>query len=618
MTTDADGYAIIALQDIRNGGNNNVVAYKIAPDGTFAWGDDGISLSNSVFMDVSPKVVITNAGNIVFAWQAEDVIIRQKLDPAGTLLWGPDGKTLAGTDTYSWPQLLPVGTDEVFMKYFHDIPQGPNLIRHAYAQKYDANGDEVWANPVTISNAGGIMIWSGQIFPFISDGGDGFYIAWDDDRDSDLKHSVFVQHVSSSGETVFANNGLEVCTTAERAQMYPVLGLPPGSSDIFVFWSEMNAGQTLQGIFGQKINAFGALQWSTAGKMFLNLGSNTLKPCSAGNSFEDMVVFYEQYTSDVNSELKAMRIDTDGNFVWTTLYKTISSVDSKKGEINTGDFINNQWILSWDDNRNGNKDIYAQNIQLDGSLGPYYPQPGSISGVVSFINETADPTLTTITAGDESVNASADGSYLININPGIYTVTATHPYCICDSTEDVLVFDGLVTENIDFTLEVVKADIICKAYDNQGIIHNDVDLEIYGPSDTLYGTITNDSAIFECVPYGFYEGLATIYSLYPSWADTTIDKNNHHLIFTITMVDVKENEDAELLIFPNPATDRINIEASEMIKSVQVYNPSGQMVMDHTGGTDILNLNTASLEPGLYLFRISTKDRSVVRSLVIK
>ena len=237
---------------------------------------------------------------------------------------------------------------------------------------------------------------------------------------------------------------------------------------------------------------------------------------------------------------------------------------------------------------------------------------------MSFINETADPTLTTITAGDESVNASPDGSYLININPGSYTITATHPYCMTDSTEDVFVYDGLVTENIDFALEVVKADIICKAYDNQGIIQNGVDLEIYGPSDTLYGTITNDSAIFECVSYGLYEGLATIYSLYPSWADTIINEDNHHLIFTMTMVDVKENEETELLIYPNPATDKINIEAAEMIKSVEVFNRSGQIIKHYTGGANILYLNTASLEAGIYLLRIITSKGSIVRSLVIK
>jgi len=183
-------------------------AYRISPDGDFLWGNDGIQLSNTTAFNASPKVTVTNIGNIVIAWLADDVIIRQKISPEGELLWGDNGITLAGSNTYSWPQLLPVGNDEVIMKYFEDIGTFPAISRSVYAQKLGTNGANLWLQAAVISNAGGISAWT-QIFPFINDGNDGFYIAWHDDRDNNMLASIFVNHIGSNGEYYFLQMALK-------------------------------------------------------------------------------------------------------------------------------------------------------------------------------------------------------------------------------------------------------------------------------------------------------------------------------------------------------------------------------------------------------------------------
>ncbi|MEA3475224.1 MAG: T9SS type A sorting domain-containing protein [Candidatus Cloacimonadota bacterium] len=142
MTVDNANHAILTFQDIRNGGNNNIYAYRISPEGDFVWGADGLELSNSTAFDVSPKVTVTNSGNTVIAWQSDDVIIMQKISPEGTLLWGPSGITLSCENTYSWPQLMPVGRDNVIMKFFEDTGVYPMMTRHVLAQKFNANGTQ--------------------------------------------------------------------------------------------------------------------------------------------------------------------------------------------------------------------------------------------------------------------------------------------------------------------------------------------------------------------------------------------------------------------------------------------------------------------------------------------
>ncbi|MFC2106802.1 FlgD immunoglobulin-like domain containing protein [Bacteroidota bacterium] len=828
MTADPSGYAILTFQDVRNGGNNNVVAYRIAPDGTFAWGADGLALSNSTAFDVSPKVVATSAGNAVFAWQADDVIILQKVDASGNLLWGANGITLTSTDTYSWPQLLPVGTDEVILKYFHDSGPPNAPTRHVYAQKYDANGAAVWTSPATVSNAGGISAWT-QIFSFINDGSDGFYMAWHDDRDNNMDASAFVQHVDNTGTPTYIANGVEVATQSGRERFYPDLALPPGSADVYVVWSETNSDQNQWGISGQKINSSGNLLWPSSGMAFIGLSSVQVSPIGTRSSPTDFVVIYEEHSTVMNSTVKAMRMDANGAFIWSPSMKTMCSIASEKVHSVANNFNNNQWIASWEDNRNGNKDIYAQNIQLDGSLGPYAPQTGFIDGTVSlnggtgdvtqvevsaggvtvnpdasgtysmeilfgnydviaaipaYYNDTtfgvnvvigqhtsnidftlnplptgfisgnvvissgsgnitdvvitagshttnpdangdylieteigshdviasltgyssdtvnnvlvmdgqtitdidfildiipftgfiegmvelqnaagdvtlvdvtadtvtvhpdatgyyimevaagiydvsatlagflpttqtnisvdtgmittdvdfflyqapnsgyiegtiiftsgnADVSQATIYAGSHSASPASDGTYHIYTEAGTYTVIASHPYAQTDSITGVVVVASQTTENVDFTLNVVKADLICKAHDFSGNILNNVDVEIFGPSDTLTGTIVEDSLIFPGMPYGFYEGFAEYQTVDPVYSQADIGENNHYLLFQIDIVSLKEqeNDDNNFVVSPNPFSGPVNISFNNSKAgniNLTVYNLNGR------------------------------------------
>ncbi len=369
MTVDQDDCAILTLQDIRTG-NNNIFAYRISPEGDFLWGADGLQLSNSpTVFNVSPKVVVTNSGNVIIAWQADNDIIRQKIAPDGTLLWGNNGITMTGTNAYSWPQLLPVGTDDVIMKYFEDSGSFPGITRHVFAQRYDTDGNAVWAQDAVVSTAGGISPWT-QIFPFINDGSDGFYIAWHDDRDFNNLASVYVQHIGPDGTVLLGDNGIEASTMPNRNHFYAQLSLPQNSEDIFVYWNEMDADQINRGIYGQKISATGERLWTDNGKKFIDLSSLDVYPYAARNSDDNTVLFYEENPSGPNAIIKAMGIDPDGNSFWSTSMVDICSLSSSKVHTVTSDFHDGQWITAWEDNRNGGSDIYGQNLKLDGTLGP--------------------------------------------------------------------------------------------------------------------------------------------------------------------------------------------------------------------------------------------------------
>lgn len=458
ITADNANHAILVFPDIRNGGAN-VVAYRISPAGTFVWGADGIVLSTGD-ANYSPKVIATNAGNAIIAWQQDEVIHFQKITPAGTLPWGSSGLTISQTGlTFSWPQLLPVGTDEFIMKYYQDSGTFPAITRHIYAQKYNASGSGVWSSATLVSNAGGISAWT-QVLPIINDGSDGFYIAWHDDRDNNQLASTWVNHISNAGAVMFTANGVEASTLGGRNHYYPQLALPPGSSNVFVFWNEMDGNQNNRGIYGQKITSTGTKLWATSGMVFIEISLTDVFPEAARNSPTDVVLFYSQQITGLEYELKAFRVDTDGGYVWSPNHKTICSVASEKVHVETNNFANNQWIMTWEDDRSGQKDIYAQNIQLDGSLGPYNPQEGTIEGTVTLVGGSADVTQVTVTAGEFTTNPDETGFYSMVVTQGTYQVTGNLIGYIPDTVNGVVVVTGQTTDDVNLTLQALPTGYI--------------------------------------------------------------------------------------------------------------------------------------------------------------
>ncbi|NQV19735.1 MAG: carboxypeptidase regulatory-like domain-containing protein [Armatimonadetes bacterium] len=452
MTVDADNYAILTFQDIRNAGNNNVYAYRIAPDGSFIWGDDGLELSNSSSFDVSPKVTVTSTGNTVVTWQSEDVIIMQKIAPDGTLLWGPNGITMSCADTYSWPQPLAVEDDNILLKFFHDSGPPYSPTRHCYMQKHDTDGNSVWANPTVVSNAGGISAWT-QIFSIISDENNGCFISWHDSRGGGTISYPFVQHVNSDGSFAFAANGVQLSSETNRQNFYPESVYNAVSGELITYWSQTDGNQNIHGITGQKLDASGTALWGNAGLNIIPVSNLYVLPFAVRQANDDVIILYDEGISGMNSYTKAMRLDADGNFVWTGNSVTMCSVVSNKVHSEASQFSNNQIIATWEDDRNGPKDIYAQNITFEGLLGVI--GDGFIEGNVTLNGGIGIVTDVEVEAGGVIVSPDANGGYSITLAPGTYDVTASLDGYEPETAAGVVVTSGNTTSGIDFILEPV-------------------------------------------------------------------------------------------------------------------------------------------------------------------
>jgi len=395
LTVDLEGYCVLTFQDIRDSGNNNVVAYRISPEGELVWGEAGLQLSDSNAFDVSPKVAITSGNNAVVAWQADEVVVIQKISPAGTLLWGENGITLSCDNTYSWPQLLAVEDDNVILKLFEDsgVPWAPD--RYVYAQKFDPDGNPVWADYAVISDASGISAWT-QKLAMAYDGVGGFYIAWYDDRNMDMISQSYVQHISSDGEVLFVDDGVEVALGNSRQRFYPHLAFIPSAAEIFCYWSETDIDQNNRGIYGQRFDAEGNRQWSDNGKPIINLTDRDIILEGTRACENAVLVVCEDTEVALNNMVKAMLLDEDGEFIWPQEYVMMSQVESEKLHFDVGRYNNGQWVVTWEDRRSDDGDIYAQNVRLSGEIGGVNPPPvnleiNEISAVLSWDEPVEQP-----------------------------------------------------------------------------------------------------------------------------------------------------------------------------------------------------------------------------------
>ena len=83
-----------------------------------------------------------------------------------------------------------------------------------------------------------------------------------------------------------------------------------------------------------------------------------------------------------------------------------------------------------------------------------------------------------------------------------------------------------------------------------------------------------------------------------------------------TKVGIEENELANVLVYPNPATDLVNISGLEGRGTITVFNAVGQETMTVLfNNSDRMKLNLSDLVTGVYFVQIRTEKGIVTHKL---
>ncbi len=86
---------------------------------------------------------------------------------------------------------------------------------------------------------------------------------------------------------------------------------------------------------------------------------------------------------------------------------------------------------------------------------------------------------------------------------------------------------------------------------------------------------------------------------------------------TITDTDGPIAEDGGLKVFPNPATDWLQLEFDELPETLQFFNPQGQLLQSWSISDLRWSIPVAELPKGLYLLRTTFQDNIITKKVLI-
>lgn len=356
LDVDAAGNALLTFRDDRTGGDKITVT-KVAPDGSFPWGSEGIQLSDGLNFVANPGVAAVSDGSVVVAWFEDGAVPVVSLSANGDLKWektitDPLGIALSDIKASDAPNAQ--GEVLLLMRTFGGFTT-PGRLR---AQKLDASGNSLWGDtPIPVMTAGSLQF--GNFPDFITDQAGGMVIAW---YQSIPTLQTYVQRIDASGSQLYQEGGLPLSQNSSQLRVDPGVTYDQETDQVYAFWVELSSTQSQNGIYAQRVDASGSRVWGNNGLTLVELGAEDLQQVRAGLLQGEPTV---SYVNNSTPSLQTARLTADGSFAWSSEFVFLSGNGfSRLQKLNASELEN---ILVWQ--AGTDSDIYAQNINYEGKLG---------------------------------------------------------------------------------------------------------------------------------------------------------------------------------------------------------------------------------------------------------
>jgi hypothetical protein len=383
LRTDSAGNAILCFNDIRGGTDREISAYRIAPNGTMLWGANGVQITDNTVDEFDSRICQTSDGMFTLVYSrgtSERGLFMQRLDGAGNIQLAAGGVRIAGfgvggagaNDSPGFTQMVPSDNASVIVFYSRDTTSFSSP-RHPTIQKYDATGAGVW-------NGGNAIVLQASPVPIAyyvnlaSDGANGALVSWHDSRTGQL--GAWVQRLDAAGNQLFPAGGVAASiqnTGPTRLHVSPTVPVLGPDNEVYVFWSERDGGQGTRAMYGQKIASDGLRQWGDGGIELTPFDTEVEDFMRAmplpGGEAGAICVFISTPLASTQNTVLAVRVDGSGALGWGGSPVTVSNAPSSKGRFPTTRLADGGVCSVWSDSRNGTRDIYAQRLNLDGTLG---------------------------------------------------------------------------------------------------------------------------------------------------------------------------------------------------------------------------------------------------------
>jgi hypothetical protein len=221
------------------------------------------------------------------------------------------------------------------------------------------------------------------------DGAGGVIIAWRDYRAGGPVADIYAQRVNASGAPQWPANGVALCTAP--LDQFSLVITTDGANGAIVTWVDYRNGASYD-IYSQRVSAIGAPQWTTNGVPLCTAADSQLSPTATSDGAGGAIVSWKDFRSGAGADVYAQRVSASGAPQWlndgvavcTAVDYQVSPVIAPAGA--------GEAIVAWEDSRSGtNTDIYAQNVNADGTLGGTAVSVPPLSLSASFALHSVQP-----------------------------------------------------------------------------------------------------------------------------------------------------------------------------------------------------------------------------------
>lgn len=360
MVSDGAGGAIIAWQDER-GASIDIYAQRIDAQGVVQWTANGVALCVASDDQSGPVMASDGAGGAIVAWQdyrngVDADVYVQRINAVGSVKWAANGVLACSVSGSQYnPAVTGDGSGGAIVAW-EDVRSTDSDI---YVQRINLLGVIQWT-------AGGVALCTAAHDQYINaiayDVPGVAVVVWDDLRNG-VDLDVYAQRINS-GSVSWAANGVPLCTVAND-QDAAVL-IPDGATGMIAAWEDIRSG-TNYDVYAQRLNKSGQTLWTANGVALCTAADDQTLPAIAPDGAAGAIVAWNDNRLTLDSDIYAQRVIGAGTVAWTGNGIGVCTVAGSQGGVSMAADADNGAIISWDDVRSGNYDVYAQRINQSGA-----------------------------------------------------------------------------------------------------------------------------------------------------------------------------------------------------------------------------------------------------------
>lgn len=358
IAINKNGIVLVVWSDKRNA-NRDVYAQIFSESGSTPGENFKVNDDHKSSSQLSPFVIADKNGDFIIAWvdtrNGTSDIFAQKFSENGSPL-GSNFKINddEGNVSQALPSIAP-GRDGGFIIVWSDYRNDDADI---YAQRFSKETISIGTNFKV--NDDNLNLNQGAS-AIASDNSGNFTITW-----SDLRHGtydIYAQMYTYDGQTIGTNFKVTEDDDGNVNQNRPAIAMN-GTGIFLITWRHHSSDRA---IFAQRFSADG----STLGGNFkindneaqIFIFSNTRASTDDNGNY--VVAWVDERNN--NQDIYAQRLLNDGTPIGTNFIVNDDEGNEPQNEHSISSEGNGNFILTWEDNRNGDPDIYLQRFSNDGN-----------------------------------------------------------------------------------------------------------------------------------------------------------------------------------------------------------------------------------------------------------